>query len=193
MKQKDERQQLLLQAASEVIAQYGLRKTTLEDIAEKAGVAKATMYYYFDSKEEIFAEVVEQKSRALFEALAEAIHGKESSSDKLIAFVNTRHGYAVASRKMYNPSREVFGEVMPMVTEKMKSHREREQSVLARIIAEGATRGEFKPCDAQLLASTIVSCLNAVAELRFLGGGLELDMKELNSLLDLFLNGLKNR
>ena len=49
MKQKDEKQQLLLQAASEVIAQYGLRKTTLEDIAEKAGVAKATIYYYFDS------------------------------------------------------------------------------------------------------------------------------------------------
>ncbi len=49
---------LILRAGSECFARYGYDKTTLEDIGRRAGFNKASLYYYFKNKDEIFAVVV---------------------------------------------------------------------------------------------------------------------------------------
>lgn len=48
---------LILHAGSECFARYGFDKTTLDDIGRRAGLNKASLYYYFNNKEEIFAAV----------------------------------------------------------------------------------------------------------------------------------------
>lgn len=48
---------LILHAGSECFARYGFDKTTLDDIGRRAGLNKASLYYYFKNKEEIFAAV----------------------------------------------------------------------------------------------------------------------------------------
>lgn len=54
----DIKKEQVLQAASEVFARFGFDKTTLEDIGKRAGLNKASLYYYFKNKEEIFIAVV---------------------------------------------------------------------------------------------------------------------------------------
>ncbi|MEO6037288.1 MAG: TetR/AcrR family transcriptional regulator [Saprospiraceae bacterium] len=54
----DEKKESVLRAASEVFARYGFDKTTLEDIGKRAGLNKASLYYYFKNKEDIFIAVV---------------------------------------------------------------------------------------------------------------------------------------
>lgn len=49
---------LILRAGSECFARYGYEKTTLDDIGRRAGLNKASLYYYFKNKEEILAAVV---------------------------------------------------------------------------------------------------------------------------------------
>ncbi len=49
---------LILRAGSECFARYGYDKTTLDDIGRRAGLNKASLYYYFKNKEEIFVAVV---------------------------------------------------------------------------------------------------------------------------------------
>lgn len=49
---------LILQAGSECFARFGFDKTTLDDIGRRAGLNKASLYYYFKNKEEIFIAVV---------------------------------------------------------------------------------------------------------------------------------------
>ena len=44
----------IIEAAKVVFQKWGLKKTTMEDIAKEAGKGKSTLYYYFKSKEEIF-------------------------------------------------------------------------------------------------------------------------------------------
>ena len=50
----------LLQATAECIARYGIRKTTMVDVASKSGVAKATLYNHFRTKEDVLGAMVEQ-------------------------------------------------------------------------------------------------------------------------------------
>jgi len=48
----------LFEAATERFGEDGYSETTMESIAEEAGVSKGTLYYYFDSKEELFMELL---------------------------------------------------------------------------------------------------------------------------------------
>ena len=50
----------LLGATAECVARYGIRKTTMVDVASKSGVAKATLYNHFRTKDDVLAAVVEQ-------------------------------------------------------------------------------------------------------------------------------------
>ncbi len=52
------KRELILLAGSECFARYGYDKTTLDDIGRRAGLNKASLYYYFKNKEEIFIAVV---------------------------------------------------------------------------------------------------------------------------------------
>jgi AcrR family transcriptional regulator len=64
--QKDDTRESVLLAAQEIIAQYGYKKTTVDDIARKAGKAKGSIYYHFKSKEEIFQAVIENELHLLY-------------------------------------------------------------------------------------------------------------------------------
>ncbi len=48
------KRQLILDAGLTQFAQFGLRKTSMQDIAEQAGISRASVYSYFKNKEEIF-------------------------------------------------------------------------------------------------------------------------------------------
>lgn len=51
----------LLQATAECVARYGVRKTTMVDVASRSGVAKATLYNHFRTKDDVLAALVEQQ------------------------------------------------------------------------------------------------------------------------------------
>ncbi|BCW90311.1 hypothetical protein sos41_34790 [Alphaproteobacteria bacterium SO-S41] len=50
----------ILDAAQALFWRYGVRRTSIDDVAAEAGVAKGTVYLYFDSKETLFFEVAER-------------------------------------------------------------------------------------------------------------------------------------
>ena len=57
----------LLAATAECIARYGIRKTTMVDVASKSRVAKATLYNHFRTKDDVLAALVEQQVAELVE------------------------------------------------------------------------------------------------------------------------------
>lgn len=69
----------VLDAAAALAAEHGVTATTVDDIAERAGVAKGSVYYSFASKDAVFeavlADAVERTGARLGEALAAAPAG----------------------------------------------------------------------------------------------------------------------
>jgi AcrR family transcriptional regulator len=55
----------IVSAARELFGARGFEGTSIDDIADGAGVAKGAVYHHFDSKEQIFARVFEQMTAAL--------------------------------------------------------------------------------------------------------------------------------
>lgn len=88
MSNAQEKRQIILETASRLFSRYGFNKTSLDEIAATAQIAKGTVYYYFASKEELFMAAVEKKAEDYFLALKSQIEEKETFEAKLHAFLH---------------------------------------------------------------------------------------------------------
>ncbi|MGP8010347.1 MAG: TetR/AcrR family transcriptional regulator [Acidimicrobiales bacterium] len=80
------RDQLLL-VARKIFAERGFQATTMDDIAKEAGFTKPILYQYFDSKTELYREIVNQTAEKLLDSLRTAVAAVESPRAKIeVAF-----------------------------------------------------------------------------------------------------------
>jgi len=68
-REEQSRLQAILHAAESVFARKGYYETRMDDIALEAELAKGTLYYYFKSKDEIYAHLLERESENVFEEI----------------------------------------------------------------------------------------------------------------------------
>ena len=61
IKERELRKQNILDSALSVFKNKGFEGSTMDEIAKDADFGKATLYYYFNSKEEIFVDLNEEK------------------------------------------------------------------------------------------------------------------------------------
>lgn len=65
---KSRKRHRIVQAATELFIQHGYRKTSVDEVARRAGVAKGTVYLYFKTKADLLTQaIVEEKKRYLIE------------------------------------------------------------------------------------------------------------------------------
>ena len=55
---RDLNRESILKIAREIFSKYGYKKTTLDDIANAVRKGKSSLYYYFESKEDLFQAVI---------------------------------------------------------------------------------------------------------------------------------------
>ena len=71
------RQERILTGALEVFKSEGLEGATMDEIATESGFGKATLYYYFHSKEEVFAAILENGWKDIWSSLEPVISEDE--------------------------------------------------------------------------------------------------------------------
>jgi AcrR family transcriptional regulator len=84
----EERRIAILDSALTVFARHGYHASSIDDIAREAGISKALIYEHFTSKQDLYAELLEQHAGELFSALAEAISeaGRTASARLAVGF-----------------------------------------------------------------------------------------------------------
>jgi len=68
-REKNQRRKAILNCARELVLSQGVEHVSMENIAEKAELSKATVYLYYSSKEELFNEICEEAARLFCERL----------------------------------------------------------------------------------------------------------------------------
>jgi AcrR family transcriptional regulator len=82
-----ERREQLLLVARAIFAERGFQATTMDDIAKEAGFTKPILYQYFESKTELYHEIVAQTAQKLLSSLDAAVSSVESPRTKIeVAF-----------------------------------------------------------------------------------------------------------
>jgi AcrR family transcriptional regulator len=83
-RRKEARPQELLEAALALFAEKGFAATRTDEVAQRAGVSKGTLYLYYPSKEELFKAVVRQNLTSLIAEGHELVAQFEGSTSELL-------------------------------------------------------------------------------------------------------------
>ena len=84
----DQKQEKIVACAIEVFSRYGVRRTTMGDIAESAGVSRQTLYASYANKEEVLRAAVTQVSNSTIAEIKSAWADLESISSKIDAYLD---------------------------------------------------------------------------------------------------------
>ncbi|MFD0714394.1 TetR/AcrR family transcriptional regulator [Paenibacillus sp. GCM10027626] len=83
-RQRQEREQYILQAAEQIMLEKGYHHTSMDEIAEQVGIAKGTLYLHFARKEELAYALVEPKLNMFLESVQHAQTYNGTAQEKLI-------------------------------------------------------------------------------------------------------------
>ncbi len=155
----------ILSTAKQLFALNGLKRTTMEDIANAMGKGKSTLYYYFPGKIEIFEAVVDEELKNLLRLTRQAINMATTAKDKLKAYVRTR---ICAMEKFHNLSSVIYEDIFNHLAEILKikvKHEEIQMDFIKEIIKGGVQSGEFKDLaerNIELFSCTFVAAFRGV-------------------------------
>lgn len=78
----------LREAGRELFARHGLQKTTVSDLTESAGIATGTFYQFYDSKEDLYIDLLEEEShKAYTHAISESFETYEDPQKAIETFL----------------------------------------------------------------------------------------------------------
>jgi AcrR family transcriptional regulator len=131
-----EKARRIVEAMRESVAEVGIAGSTFERVAEKAGVSRGLLHYYFGTKERLLVDVIRRDTEIRVEALGDALRSASTVDEVILAFMKTfertmtsETGYVymvselfVAGREnddilrelgnLYGTAREVFAEIL---------------------------------------------------------------------------------
>lgn len=184
---KEQRQAELLEKAIEVFAERGYQATTMDEIAERAGVSKGMLYIYFKNKEALFGAVFRWFGKMTGEMMGEAISGVEDEAEQIRRIAHTWAEVAVHHREFVplfldfwaaasmNGMRNDYAEDLTMMYDEYRN-------MLIGIIEQGKSKGLFKAdVDSQAIAYLLVGGMDGIFIQSWLSNPTNVDKLMLNA------------
>ena len=147
----------ILEAARALVGQGGFRAAQMSAVAAGAGVATGTIYRYFPTQIELFAEVFRDNSQREVEAMLAATVGDGNCTQRLNRALAMFISRALRNRRLAYAL--IAEPVDPQVEAERLRYRQAYAMVLEKLVQEGIVSGEFAPQDAHVTATALVGVL----------------------------------
>lgn len=139
----DNKKQVILDAAKELFLYYGFKKTTVNEIAQKAKVGKGTIYLYYRTKEEIMFAMAREEFSRIIKKLQNGLKKVNDPVQKLKSFI---HIYPEAIYDFINTYHHGL-DLLPLIEQCGNSSYDVEMestlSMLADVLQSGVEQGIF--------------------------------------------------
>lgn len=147
-RQREERAELILQAAEAVLTEKGYYETSMDEIAARVGVAKGTLYLHYPGKEELVVALFEREITTFRQTVEQIAAADMPARARLEAIL--RHAYAElgSARRQLFMSLHTNISVRTNVFEKKIALRDQMTlmaNAIQSILEDGKSSGEFDP------------------------------------------------
>lgn len=159
--------QAILDAAQDLLARHGYAGLSMRELAIESGLAKATIYHYFQDKEEIFRQVLERDMRTVHEHVVSAIDKEEGCLAKLRAFVYTMFSLMHARQSIIMSVLRELAENKQLFREVMCTHRQTHLGPLMALIQQGVDEGIFRSVNVEYTTYSLLGMINAFVAFKF--------------------------
>lgn len=185
--------QKLYEAAVTLIAEQGFSATTVEEIAERAGVAKGTVYYNFASKNDLFEELLRHGVGLLTASLRTAAEETEARGGSRVEALDAMIRAGLVFIDRYPAFTQLYVAELWRTNRAWQSTlmvvRQEAVAVVETVLREGVERGELSAeIDVPLTAAAMVGMV-LVAALDWQSFQSERSLDDVHSALSLLLRG----
>jgi AcrR family transcriptional regulator len=168
------RREDLLAAAVKVFARKGYAASRIEDVAQEAGIAKGSVYLYFESRESLLAAAFEGLGARSAQILREAMTGTEPAVERLAGIIRGIMHYLSRERELSRVLLDLWsagrGTHTPI---DMAAVYDEYRAAITRLLEQAWEEGAVLPVDPAAHASVIIGAMDGCV---------------LQSLLDLAVN-----
>jgi AcrR family transcriptional regulator len=188
----EDRRAQIIEAALGSFLRQGYNKTTMDDIVTASGLSKGTLYWYFDSKDDLFAAALASVFEDVGRQTTPGLIQCATASDKLRAIAraaanlaDTFEGFFGLFLEFWASSahREEAAQIWVELLEEYKN-------IIVSIIEEGIESGEFRPLNAEPLVWAILAAYDGLAAYLLFLPKLDLDQSS-DVFVETLLSGLR--
>ncbi len=199
-KEKESKKNNILRAARKLFFDRGFKFVTVDSIAAKAGVSKGSIYLYFDSKEEIYAQVLITDNIEHNKRIRDFADKSTPAAELLLEFCHVYVDYFLQDNELFrilmtfmlqteqmNLTPEQNAELIKTTNDNIK--------IISGILHKGIDAGEFSPAiDIRQTQNAIWGMLNGIISLFLFMGNPAKRADRIHSLvkdsLSIFIKGL---
>jgi AcrR family transcriptional regulator len=161
--QQIQRQEAIFAAAVERFSRQGTEQTTMQEIAEGAGVGKGTLYRYFDDKEDLIFSLIEIGFKKMIDQIKEGIVEVNNPEVKLEKAIEIQLQFYDQHRDFCKfLTRESLG-YKDKFKASIKKIRSNYTVVFEEIIDQGCEQEIFKEIDVEISAVSLTGMINITA------------------------------
>lgn len=186
--------QAILDAAEHIVARDGYAGLSMRELSKQSGLAKSTLYHYFEDKHQIYLSMLERdmeihraKLHAATQEPGDARHRLEHIIRVYIDLLNRRGSVALNALRRTELDRdllEMFRRNRPLII-----------APVADVLQQGIDDGIFRPVDVELTVLSLFSMMNGFLAQRLLfecgtAGETALEADMIQHTVDLFLHGV---
>jgi AcrR family transcriptional regulator len=167
---KAEIRRRILESARTVFFRDGFVRANLDEVAESAGVAKGTLYRYFDSKAELYVAVLARDGNLFAEKMRESVDMADGApTDQIRRLARFYFDHWMNNREYFQifwaiENQPVIGELPDGVVEEVTRLWEACLRILAGIVQRGVDEGCFRACDPWEIADILWTLANGIIQ-----------------------------
>ena len=181
----------ILRTSAQLFATYGYEATSLDVIADKLGMHKATLYHYIKSKDEVLYQ-------CLIKSFEDFDQVQEKMQDRSVPVVDRLREFAISLSHAQNND---FGRCLVLVgsrpleqmaSKDIRKFQTRLDTTVRNLVTEGIASGAFRPCNPGLVSAMLFGTLNWVPQWYKQEGRLSID-EIAGSFVDMLTHGIESR
>jgi AcrR family transcriptional regulator len=176
-----------MNAAEEAFGEGHAQDVTVEELAERAGVAVGSLYNHFGSKAGLLAAVVEQALDVDRQSMDRAFRADRSPAEQVLAAANEYFTFYLNYPEFFqmlafppDPGSYAAGREL---AERLARRVEEQNARLAAALRRGVAEGLFRPIDADQTATVLWAAWNGIISLAWRPDALRRNKRELSALL----------
>src|ERR1043165_2021504 len=162
----------ILEAARKIFALKGFNDATVDDIAEAAGVAKGTVYLYYQSKRDVYFAALKFGIAEMYSSLLQEVQKQSTPEEKLRALIAAKLTYFDENRDFFKIYYSELGNIPSAhpsgIDSEFKSLYQEQARLVETILREGARKKAVRTLRTEQAAFAISDVIRGVVTHRIL-------------------------
>src|SRR5438132_4632483 len=184
----------ILEAARKVFAERGFHEATVDDIAEAAGVAKGTVYLYYQSKRDVYFAALKFGISQMYASLLQETKKVSTPEEKLKALIASKLAYFDENRDFFKIYYSELGNIPSAhpggIDNEFKALYQEQARLVEAILKEGTRKKVLRNLRTEQTAFAISDIIRGVVTHRILGWSKSRISLDVDFIFDLVWKGI---